>query len=321
MRKRVYNLEFPSWCPAMTVYGYKFSRVPDYPDRVVLLQHPVMSYLEFNISANTGQHAFTAYVELPDHEDRAILEWKGDSSTALNDVLLLLSIFTGRDVFAFEDKDSDLPFLIPDPRCYQSGGVLITSIPYKEHPPYSDAWEFGYDVGREEGLNQIYHLIRTEEWQRKYEHGYFLFLAQQAFRQQTLESAFIQCWTIWEHLFTIHNRNWLSDKQIRQLDSSEKIGFLLTNYALKDKIDDGSRKRIASLAEIRNRLVHFGKFPGRGSVHDDAVLFIRLTEFVIAKILGLSPSNVFNTVERLEEFLNNIKPPREKKRKSRKVKN
>jgi len=308
MRKRVYNLEFPSRCPAMTIYGYKFSRVPDYSDRIAQLQHLVTSYSEFSISANTGQHSITAYVELPDHEDRAILEWKGSGSTALNDVLLLLSIFTGRDVFAVEDKESDIGAILTDPRLYQSGGVLINSIPYTEHPPYSDDWELGYDVGREEGLNQIYRLMRSEEWQSRYEHGYFLFLAQQAFRRQTLESSFIQCWTIWEHLFTIHNQKWLSAKQIRQLDSSEKIAFILTTYALKDEIDDKSRKRIASLAEIRNRLIHFGQFPKRGSVHDDAILFIRLTEFVIAKILGLSPSNVFNTVERLEEFLNSIKP-------------
>jgi hypothetical protein len=308
MRKRVYNLEFPPWCPAMTIYGYKFSRVPDYPDRVAQLQHLGTAYSEFPISANTGQHAFTAYVELPEHEDRAVLEWADSDNTALNDVLLLLSIFTGRDVFAVEDEDKDIGVILADPRQYKWGGVLICSISYKEQPADSDAWEFGYDIGREEGLNQIYGLIRSEEWQRKYEHGYFLFLANQAFHRQTLESSFIQCWTIWEHLFTVHNRNWLSAKQIRQLDSSEKIAFILTEYVLKDEIDDTSRKRIASLAEIRNRLVHFGKFPERSSVHDDAVLFIRLTEFVIVKILGLSPSNVFNTVERLEEFLNSIKP-------------
>jgi hypothetical protein len=124
-----------------------------------------------------------------------------------------------------------------------------------------------------------------------------------AFRRQPLESSFVQCWTIWEHLFAILNRNWLSKKQIHRLPAAEKIAFLLVEYALIDEMDNYSKARIESLAEIRNRLVHFGRFPERGSVHDDAVLFIRITEFIIAKILGLLPSNVFNTVEKLEDFL------------------
>ena len=294
----------------MTLYGYRFIRIDNYRDRVTRLQHLVTSQSEFAISANTGEHAVTALVELPEHEETAVLEWANGDNTALDDVLLLLSIFTGRDVFAVEDRDSTTGVMLDDPRQYQWGGVLMCSIPYKEQPPEDpETWEYGYDIGREEGLNQIYALMRSDEWQRKYERGYFLFLAKQAFHRQVLESTFSQCWTIWEHLFAIHNRNWLSAKQIRQLDSSEKIAFILTEYALKDEIDDTSRKRINSLAEIRNRLVHFGKFPERGSVHDDAILFIRLTEFAIAKILGLSPSNVFNTMEKLEEFLENIKSP------------
>ena len=156
----------------------------------------------------------------------------------------------------------------------------------------------------------MYALIRSEEWLQKYRRGYFLLLARQAFYEQPIESAFTQCWTVWEHLFAILNQNWLSAKQIQQLDSSEKIAFILTEFALKGEIDDLSRKRIKSLAEIRNRLIHFGKFPERDAVYDNAILFVRLTEFVIAKILGLSPSNVFNTTEKLERFLNQIESPK-----------
>ena len=292
----------------MTIHGYRFIGVDDYKNRVTRLQHLVSSYGEFEITANTGQHVFTAYVELPEKEDEAILEWTGSDNTALSDILLLLSIFDRRDVFALEDSDSNPGVILADPRQNQWGGVLACSIPYKEQPTPPGSEGFGYDIGHEEGLDQIYALMRTEEWQRKYERGYFLFLAKQAFHRQSLEAAFAQCWTIWEHLFTVHNRNWLSTKQIHQLDSSEKIAFILTEYALKGEIDELSRKRIRSLAEIRNRLIHFGRFPERGAVHDNAVLFIRLTEFVIAKILGLSPSNVFNTVEKLEAFLAQVSP-------------
>lgn len=299
-------MEFPSRCPAMTIFGYRFTRVEDYRDRIARLQQLVTRYSEFEIRANTGEHAITAYVDLPEHEEKAVLEWADSSNTALSDILLLLSLFTGRDVFVVDSTsgDSSDDVIVADPRVYQWGGVLICSIPYKKQPIDPD---FGYDIGFEEGLNQVYTLIRSEEWQRKYQRGFFLFLAWQAFRCQSLEAAFIQCWTIWEHLFTVLNRSWLSSKQIRQLSSSEKIAFLLVEYALRDQIDDSARKRIRSLAEIRNRLIHFGRFPEHGSVHDDAVLFIRLTEFVIAKILSLSPSDVFNTMEKLEDFLGSIK--------------
>jgi len=302
MRKQVYNLEFPCWCPAMTIHGYRFTRVEDYADSVARLQHLVSFHSELRVQATTGQHAITAYVDLPEQEDEAVLGWSDSGLTALSDVLLLLSIFTKRNVFLAESNNV-AGVVLADPRVYQWGGVLICSLPYKESPEDPKSLDFAYDIGREEGLNQIYMLLRSEEWQRRYAHGYFLFLAQQAFHQQPLESAFIQCWTIWEHLFAVLNQHWLSVKQIRQLDASEKIAFILTEFALRGEIGHASRKRIRSLAEIRNRLIHFGRFPDREAVHDDAVLFIRLTEFVIAKILGLSQSNLFNTVERLEEFL------------------
>ncbi len=302
MRKQVYNLEFPSWCPTITIFGYRFIRVDDYQNRLNELQHLVTVHSEFKVPVNTGQHAITAYVEIPENEDKIVLEWSNQNSTALNDILLLLSLFTGRDVFAIDENTVDIGVIIADPREYQWGGALRCSIPYKKQP-LAELMPLGYDIGFEEGLNQIYSLIRTEEWQKKYEGGYFLFLANQAFRRQSLESAFSQCWTIWEHLFAVHNRRWLSRNQIHQLEAVEKISFIMTEYALKGEIDEVSRNRIKSLVTVRNKLIHFGRFENDNSIHDHAVLFIRLTEFVIAKILSLWPSNVFNTTEKLEDFL------------------
>ncbi len=302
MKKWVYNLEFPSWCPSLNIFGYKFNRVDNYQDKVAQLQHLSAIHSEFAISSNTGQHAITAYVEFPKQEDTAVLEWADKENSALGDILLLLSIFTGRNVFTIDDNSDVVGVIIADPRQYQWGGVLACSIPYKQLPDTER--EFGYDIGFEEELNRIYLLMRTEKWQNKYGHGYFLFLINQAFHRQSLESSFTQCWTIWEHLFTVHNRRWLSDKNIRNLDAIEKLCFIMTEYALKDEIEVSSRKRIQSLVDTRNRLIHFGRFPvDELSVRDNAVLFIRLTEFIIAKILGLLPSNVFNTTEKLEDFL------------------
>ena len=303
MKRSVYNLEFPSRCLEMTLFGYRFARVDNYQEQVCRLQHLGTSYSEFKINANTGTHGITAYVETPEHEERAVLEWADNDASALGDILLLLSIFTQRDVFVVEQQATEdaIGVITADPRFHYGGGILRCSIPYKEQPIESEPR--GYDIGFEEGLNRTYALIRSEEWQRKYRHGYFLFLARMAFRRQPLEAAFVQCWTIWEHLFAILNQNWLSSKQIRQISTAEKISYMLVEYALRDEISETDRRRIEALANIRNRLIHFGRFPDRGAVHDDAVLFARLTEFVIAKILDLAPSNVLNTMEGLEEFL------------------
>ena len=63
------------------------------------------------------------------------------------------------------------------------------------------------------------------------------------------------------------------------------------------------KKRLESLAGIRNRLIHFGQFPTSESVVNDAIMFIYMTELIVAKTLGLKPSQIFNTLEQLESFL------------------
>ncbi len=304
MKERpVYNLEFPSWCPELNIFGYRFTRVDNYQDQVLKLQHLSNHVSEYVHEANTGTHAITANVEIPEVEDVAKLEWSEENKTALSDIFLLLSLFTRRDVFSI--KQEKLPsneVIIADPRVFTRGGILRTSIPYKKQTIDPDP--LSYDIGLEEGLNKIYALIRSDEWQTEYRQGYFLLLAKAAFRRQVMEATFTQCWTIWEHLFAILNEKWLSEKQIRLMSSVEKISFLLVKFALVGEIDSASRKRIESLAEIRNRLIHVGRFPERDTAHEDALLFVHLTEFIIAKILGLAPSEVFNTMKKLEEFLN-----------------
>jgi hypothetical protein len=298
-RRFVYNLEFPSWCPEINLFGYRFFRVDNYKDQIQRLQQVGDSFSEFEIKANTGEHAITAYVEIPRKEKRAILEWSGPTNTALLDIQLLLSLFTGRDVFS-EETDHVNGIITKDPQIFSCGGSLRPSIPYIPKPLDED---ISYNIGFEDGLNQIYTLIRSETWQKKYHRGYFLFLAKQAFQSRTLEASYIQCWTIWEHLFTVHNQCWLSEKQIHELSSYEKIAFLLIKYGLCDEVNTNSRKRIMDLSKIRNRLVHFGRLPESQNVYKDAIFFVRLTEFILVKILGLLPSNVFNTIEMLEDFI------------------
>jgi hypothetical protein len=249
--RSVYNLEFPSWCSELSIFGYRFTRVEDYKERVRKLQYLSSLFSEFDIEATTGAHSITAFVEIPDSEDEAVLDWRGNKNTALMDVLLLLSLFTSRDVFVTEPqeekkiKDCD-GVLVADPREYQWCGILRCSIPYKKQPIQPEP--FGYDIGFVEGINQIYHLIRSVEWQKEYKQGYFLLLADTAFHRQALESAFVQCWTIWEHLFAILNSQWLSSKRIQQISSEEKISFILMKFALTGNIDNNSRKRIEALS-------------------------------------------------------------------------
>ena len=103
--------------------------------------------------------------------------------------------------------------------------------------------------------------MRSEEWQKEFNHGYYLLLARMAFRRQPIEAAYIQCWTIWEHLFAVLNRTWLSTNQLRSISSIDKIKFLLVKYAIKPEFTEVEHKRINTLADIRNRLVHYGRFP------------------------------------------------------------
>lgn len=179
MKKEVFNLEFPSWCKEIIIFGYHFTKVDDYRDRLASLQHLVTCHAEFHIRASTGNHAVTAFVDLPVKEEKSVIKRLVSDNTALSDILLLLSIFTGRDVFTVDnasDCGSDR-IIIADPRVYDWGGVLITSTPYKNRP-IIDEEPHGYNSGFEEGLNQVYALIRSRGWQRKYQGGYFLILAQ-----------------------------------------------------------------------------------------------------------------------------------------------
>jgi hypothetical protein len=305
LRKDIYNLEFPTWIHEMNIGGYRFTRVPNYKERLIRLQHLIQMTAEFSISPNTGENAITAHVEGPAHEASVVLS-DVPGTTALDDVILLLSIFTLRDVFTVDPNADGV--IIADPRLHFHGGILRCSIVYK-----TEGQDKYGNVGFAETLNKILSLIRDPAWQQKYDNGHFIVLANQAFKHQPLETSFTQCWTIWEHLFAALNRAWMSDDMLRRVGAREKIAFILYKYALRESIDKNDSARIQSLADIRNRLVHYGRFPERETVLHEAELFCQITEFVIAKIFDLGPSNLFNTVEKFEAFLKEKSNPGAKK--------
>jgi hypothetical protein len=290
----------------MTIGGYRFDRVDDYAERLQRLQHTVTFHSEFPIEAGTGAHQVTARVTLPQPEPLAILPWSGPKATALDDLTLLLSIFTGRQVFVLRGDEAERrpQVLTADPRQTLWGGVVQLSIPYEKSPPQDerDPYSTG-DDGLQVHLNRVYERMGTDDWREKYRSGYYLLLFRTALLERTIESAFIQCWTIWEHLFSILNDSWMTRESIGKATSTDKIAFLLVNFAVRERLQDNEKGRLQSLALIRNRLIHFGQFPVRSRVYDDSLLFIRMTEWIVASTLGLKPSEAFDTLAQFEEFV------------------
>ena len=286
----VYNFIFPSGCRELSICGYFFRRIEGYKEGVQTLQHLISSFGEFDQPVNTGTHAITAEVKTPDREKKPVLEWGHKDATALDDILLLVSIVTLRDLFAVSKPiEKGDAAIVADPREYSFG--LRTAIAYEAAKnEHGDR----YDIGFQKGVERVYGLMRTAKWQKEYGRGRFLFLFRSACKRQILETSFITCWTIWEILFTLHNQSWLSDEQINKLPASEKISYILTRYHISPSLDETDRKGIKRFVKIRNAIVHAGRFVDKTALHD-ANLFVRVTAIIVGQILGLTPSDVLGS--------------------------
>ncbi len=73
------------------------------------------------------------------------------------------------------------------------------------------------NIGFEKNINNALTLINSIEWQKEYDEGYFLFLLKSAIQRQSLDTSFIICWTIWEHVFAIKNRKRLDSESIESM--------------------------------------------------------------------------------------------------------
>lgn len=314
---QIFNLEFPSYIDEITIGAYVFKRVDNYPEAFGGMMHLVNSMgSEFNTKVQTGSHQITASVELPKKEKKCVLPWVDKNLTQLDDILFLLTIFTGRNVFKKNWQDKDDIAIIQDHRMHHYGGQLHLSLSHdwlfknKETGELKTEKEMDktpifdwnqINVGFEKDLNQVLKTISSKKWQTEYEGGYFLFLFRSAIQRQIIETSFISCWTIWEHIFAIKNRKWLDNRAIEQMSGDKKIAFILNQYFLK-AIDESARKNIQRINKTRNRLVHFGIKTDQVDTKE-MEMFIRLTEQLIAVVLELSPSNVFNSFEKLDSFL------------------
>jgi len=313
----VYNLEFPAYVYELNICGYIFKRASNYENVFAGLQHTItVSGGEFPIRPNTGTHQATATVEIPDLEDSCILPWVKESKFSnLQDVLLFLSLFTGRNVFALNPGEEKFP-LRPDSRGNFWGGQFRLSAYSNARWRNSKTGEIRtedrmkgvpifdwhcFDDGIEKTITDLLKLIVSKDWTEIYANGYFIFTFRQAMKQEDVEVAFLLCWTIWEHLFTVHNRKWMDDSSIEQTRGEKKISFVLYKYFGK-VIDNFARNNIKRLVRARNKLMHFGT-PSDSVDIKEMQMFIRLTEQIMSMILNLKPSNVLNSIDSLESFL------------------
>ncbi|MFA7245015.1 MAG: HEPN domain-containing protein [Candidatus Magasanikbacteria bacterium] len=314
---QIFNLEFPNYTEDIKISDYIFSRVKNYEKA-----HENMMWLvnssgsEFKSQIKNGSHQITAVAKIPEKEKKNVLPFGTKNLKQIDDILFLLTIFTDRNVFQKNWADNRDTVIITDHRIHQYGGQLRCSIKYE--PMWKEIksgklktekdikgkpiWNYEHiDVGFEKTINKVLDLISSKKWQDEYEGGYFLFLFKSAIQRQIIETSFISCWTIWEHIFAIKNRKWLDNKTIGQMSGDKKIAFILNEYFLKE-INDIARKNIQKINKTRNRLVHFGKKTEQID-YKEMEMFIRLTEQLIATILELSPSNIFNSFEALDSFL------------------
>lgn len=312
-QKQVFNLEFRH-ANELKIGGYNFHKTEEYNEVFRRLAHHVhrVGTSETEVKPQTGTHQITTVVDIPDAEENAALPWAREGERALADVLLLLTLFTGRDVF-IKDWEGDLP-IIADPRLHQWGAQ------FRLAPTFEEAWRnkdtgaivtkkpteyelsFDYiDIGFEKAINAVLNTIRSPEWQELYDGGYFIFLYRDMVKRQIIEKSFLTCWTIWEQIFALHNKKWLPDEDIYRLGGDKKTAFILSQY-FGIKISENAKKSLNRLARSRNRLVHFGK-KMENVDNSEKEMFIRLTEQLLTMTLGLRLNNSLNSLERLAEFL------------------
>lgn len=312
----VYNLVFPEHINEMHIGGYVFKRLPEYSERHSKLMWLVNSSgSEFQTKIQTGSHQATASVI--EMGTRKSLPWKEVDATKLTDICLIFTIFTGRNVFAIRKAlfETD-PTLISDYRIFNYGGILQCSIPYEEEyyneqtlqrlsakERVADEYYFvnHRDIGFQKGINKVLKLIRSREWRRKYNNGYFLLLFKQALSRTDLEPQFLLCWIIWEHLFAVLRKDDYTENQLENIEGKVKITYLIkTLFGIT--LNSKSHQEIKRIAKARNKLVHYGQKP-ENIDYKEMDLFIRATECLICKTLELEPSNLFNTNEKLASFL------------------
>ena len=106
----VYNLVLPEYsAETMNVAGYSFRKVDNYIKQINKLSWlEGTTYENIGIMPNVGEYIITATVVTPQVEHESVFMWAFKKSTAIRDILLLLGLFTGREVFAVIQNNEEL---------------------------------------------------------------------------------------------------------------------------------------------------------------------------------------------------------------------
>lgn len=302
----VYNLEFPTYVKELKIGKYLFKRTENYPEAYSKLEHRVHSDgSEFPTRLTTGSHQATATVQLVDGgiEPSPALPW-AEGHTQLEDILLLLELFTGRNVFVLNKSDMTGTVITRDPRASWYGAALHCAIEYETVVVNdSNGWvKYTYDVGFEKTMNKVLNLIYSERWHKQYDDGHFLLIYKTAMEPQIIEANFILCWTVWNQIFWAEHRDTLTDTQLRNTSEKEKIAYILRQYFFIEPTQEIAMEEVERLCRCRHRVVHIGKKTDNVD-NQEMVMFVRATEFLIAKVFGLKSPDLFGTWEKLAAFL------------------
>ena len=124
----IFNLEFPPYVYEIQVGDYSFKRIPNYKEAFDKMMHLVdSSGSEFQTKVQVGSHQITAVVQLPIKEKKAVLSWQSPLKQ-LDDILLLFSIFTDRNVFKKDWPDKNGSIVMAEHRMHHYGAQLLLSL-------------------------------------------------------------------------------------------------------------------------------------------------------------------------------------------------
>ncbi len=209
----------------------------------------------------------------------------------LDDICLILSLMTSYDVQYSNSISTTLTQI--DPRKFNLDSLNLSILYFYKTNNYSKI------------IKNILKTIRKDDWLNKYNNGSPLLLMKEAMKKQNRESQFLNCWIVWEHLFYLLNKNWISEETLKhKITAKDKISFILTHFGFKDNTTKKEHKNIQILANLRNQIVHKGIQPEFHSYPKEYWLFFELTQYIIAKILNIEPyDEIFKSFDKFKEFL------------------
>ena len=138
-----------------------------------------------------------------------------DKKTELDDICLLLSFFFGYDIYS-SDKTNQCTYT--DCRHFTFNTISDCIIETYSGIPYYRAFK------------KILTIIKKDSWLYKYNNGSHLKLLKEALKQQSRESKYMNFFIIWEHLFYLLNKSWMTENQMKRISAKEKLSFLLVYY-------------------------------------------------------------------------------------------